>query len=74
MSWIEAPGTVNIVGSQIIGKMTDNSDGTYSYSYSIASPGYITVAVILVMHVDVAAVFYDSTNLSGAPYNSNSSR
>ena len=68
MYWVEAPGTTNVVGSQMIGKMTDNSDGTYSYSYSIGSPGYITVAVILVTHADVAAVFYDSTDLSGPPY------
>ena len=46
--------------------MTDNGDGTYSYSFSIARPGIITVAIKLNDSSGVYWEYFANTNLAGS--------
>ena len=46
--------------------MTDNSDGTYSYSFSVARPGIITVAIKLNDNNGVYWEYFANTNLAGS--------
>ena len=74
MIWNTVTGAKNILNSPLIALMTDNNDGTYSYTYSISKPGNITLAVVLLTHVDVTGTFYNTITLSGSVYTQNSSR
>lgn len=44
--------------------MTDNSDGTYSYSYSLSLDGVVTVFVYKESYI--IGTYYDSLGLTGA--------
>jgi len=49
--------------------MTDNSDGTYSYTGSYPTLGNITASVLLIHNNGVAAIIYDtSTYGTGTPH------
>ena len=74
MYWDPISGATSVLSSQIIAKMTDNGDGSYSYSYSIGKLGNITVSIILMTHIDVIGTYFNTTNLSGPIYTTNSSR
>ena len=45
--------------------MTDNGDGTYSYSYTVTRPGIITVAILLYTQGGVFNEFFTSSDQSG---------
>lgn len=45
--------------------MSDNGDGTYSYTLNLNSPGNITISVVLIREVNIEGVFYDNISFSG---------
>lgn len=47
--------------------MTDNNDGTYSFSYSVLLDGTVTVVVQLLTGGGVYSEWFDSTDWSGTP-------
>ena len=64
MVWTPVSGAKNVISSSITALMSDNGDGTYSYSYSVSNPGYITVAIYLYDHSDIKGEFYNDQMLT----------
>ena len=64
MSCIPVSGAATVVSSTTVGQMTDNGDGTYSYSYTVSVPGKITVSVIVAVRKGVAGEYFDNTSLT----------
>ena len=60
-------GAYTVLSSSISAKMTDNSNGTYTYNYQVTRPGTITISVLLYTQRGVYNEFFfpDSTNESG---------
>ena len=54
--------------------MTDNSDGTYSYTVNIANPGNITIGLSLYTENSFEGNFYYNGAISGTPDVTNTSR
>ena len=50
-----------------MGQMTDNGDGTYSYSYSVSNDGAVTVIVRLITGTGIKWVWYNNYSFSGSP-------
>jgi hypothetical protein len=48
-------------------QMTDNLDGTYSATYSIAREGQVTVSVVLARQGGLYAEYFNNAFLSGVP-------
>ena len=42
-TWVGVTGAANTLSSAISGTMTDNGDGTYTYSYTISTLGKLLV-------------------------------
>ena len=59
-------GAKTTVPSTIYDKMTDNGDGTYSYSYSVKINGAITILIKMASN-GLKSTFYSTTNWSGTP-------
>ena len=57
-------GATTVVANTIIDQMTDNSDGTYSYSYSLSVPGKVTISVVVAVRQGVAGEYFDNTSLT----------
>ena len=57
-------GATTVVSSTTVGQMTDNGDGTYSYSYTVSVPGKITVSVIVAVRKGVAGEYFDNPSLT----------
>ena len=53
------------MASSINTMMGDNLDGTYSYSYSVARPGVITIAIFLYTQGGVFNEFFPNQSESG---------
>ena len=60
-------GAKTTIPSTIYDKMTDNGDGTYSYSYSVQINGAITILIKLATSHGLKSIFYSTTNWSGTP-------
>ena len=59
-------GAKSTISSFISATMTDNGDGTYSYSYSVQNDGAITVLVKLLVNGLVNWAWYDNMSFSGS--------
>lgn len=55
----------SVLASPVHAQMTDNGDGTYSYSVNIGSPGRVTIAVIVVHKIGIQEEYFDNTSLTG---------
>ena len=64
MSWTPVSGATTVVANTIIEQMTDNSDGTYSYSYSLSVPGKVTISVVVAVRQGVAGEYFDNPSLT----------
>ena len=64
MSCIPVSGATSVIASTIVEQMTDNGDGTYSYSYTVSVPGKITVSVIVAVRKGVAGEYFDNPSLT----------
>ena len=64
MSCTPVSGATTVVASTIVGQMTDNGDGTYSYSYTVSVPGKITVSVIVAVRMGVTGEYFDNSSLT----------
>ena len=64
MSWATVSGATTVVTSKTVGQMTDNGDGTYSYSYTLSVPGKITVSVIVAVRKGVAGEYFNNPSLT----------
>ena len=62
------------MSAPIYALMTDNSDGTYSYTINIANPGNITIGLILYIENSFEGNFYYGGAISGTPDVTNTSR
>ena len=60
-------GAKTTIPSTIYDKMTDNGDGTYSYSYSVKINGAITILIKMATSNGLKSIFYSTTNFSGSP-------
>ena len=60
-------GAKTTIPSTIYDKMTDNGDGTYSYSYSVKINGAITILIKMATSNGLKSIFYSTTNWSGSP-------
>ena len=57
-----------MINPEIKAYMTDNGDGTYSYSFTSTSNGKLTVFAYLENNTNgVYAMFWNDLNLSGNP-------
>ena len=63
-TWNVVSGARSTISSQIYEKMTDNGDGTYSYSYSLTNDGAITIIVKLSTGNGVYSEWYPNTSYS----------
>lgn len=61
--WTEVASARQVLSSPLVGTMTDNADGTYSYTYSVTLDGIVTVFVYKESHI--TGVFYNSATLTG---------
>lgn len=55
-------GRQTVITPEISAVMTDNSDGTYSYSYTVNRPGKITVSVYMYTQGGVYNEYYPNNN------------
>ena len=69
--WIATTGAVSVLSSSILTLMNDNSNGTYSYTYTASIPGSVTVSVILYSQGWVYNEYYTNNNFSGTNSKSN---
>ena len=67
-------GAKQTISSTISATMTDNGDGTYSYSFSLQLDGAVTIIVKLLSEGGVSWAWYPNTSMSGTPilYNTTS--
>ena len=72
--WNTVAGAKQTISSAISAPMTDNGDGTYSYSFSLQLDGAVTVITKLLTQGGVNWAWYPNTSLSGTPilYNTTS--
>ena len=63
--WYPNTGRQTVLTSDIVAKMTDNLDGTYTYNYSVSRPGQITVSVLHYTNGGVYAEYFPNTSESG---------
>ena len=47
--------------------MTDNGDGTYSYSYSVQNDGAISIVIRMYTNSGITCTWYDNQSFSGSP-------
>ena len=66
-NWDVVSGAKTTISPMIFDKMTDNSDGTYSYSYSVSNNGALSILVKLVTGNGVYSIFYSTTDWTGSP-------
>lgn len=59
-------GADSTLSSDVFDVMTDNSDGTYSYTYTVNNDGKVSVVVIL-FHTGAEVEFYNNYALTGSP-------
>ena len=64
MSCTPVSGATTVVANTIVGQMTDNGDGTYSYSFTVSAPGKITVSVIVAVRMGVAGEYFNNPSLT----------
>lgn len=67
----EVSGTRQVLTAPIYGTMTDNSDGTYSYDFSIPLDGPVTVLVSLMNGGGVYSEWFANSSWSGTPVKKN---
>lgn len=60
----EVIGATQVLASPIVANMTDNSDGTYDYSYSVNLNGKVTVFVYEV--TGVVGYYYGTVDWTGS--------
>ena len=44
--WVANVGRETVLSSDLVSQMTDNRDGTYTYSFSVSRPGQITISLL----------------------------
>ena len=66
-NWNVVSGAKTTISPMIFDKMTDNSDGTYSFSYSVSNNGALSILVKLVTGNGVYSIFYSTTDWTGSP-------
>jgi hypothetical protein len=74
MAWNIVASTPSILASDITAQMTDNSDGTYTYTTSFSTQGRATIQILLLTIDGVSSTFYDSAILGSGTSYTNSSR
>ena len=70
-AWTVVGGADNTLSSSIFTLMTDNYDGTYTYSYTMTNDGVISVSIILFNRFKVLGQYYLGNPLSGSVVVSN---
>ena len=63
-NWNIVSGAKQTVSSTIKAQMTDNGDGTYSYSYSVQNDGAISIVIRMYTNSGISCSWYDIQDLS----------
>ena len=66
-NWNIVSGAKQTVSSTIKAQMTDNGDGTYSYSYSVQNDGAISIVIRMYTNSGISCTWYDNQSFSGSP-------
>ena len=67
----EVTGSDIVLKDEIVTLMTDNGNGTYTYTSSFSDIGQITISVMLKVVSGVDETFYDTTTVgTGTAYTS----
>ena len=69
--WVATTGSTHALSSMIWTQMTDNSDGTYSYSYSVSHNGVLSITVFYFQASGFYWEWFDTVNWTGSVTASN---
>ena len=64
-------GADNTIPATIFQEMTDNNDGTYSYSWTPDNEGVLSISVIHFKRYSILGTYYNTVDLTGAVANTN---
>ena len=64
-------GADNTISTPVFEVMTDNNDGTYSYSWTPDNEGTLSISVIRFNDYKILSTFYTTADLTGAVANTN---
>lgn len=59
-------GADNTIATSIFTEMTDNNDGTYSYSWTPDNEGKLSISAILFNRFTIKGQYYNTQDLSGS--------
>ena len=63
--WVANVGRETVLSSDLVSQMTDNRDGTYTYSFSVSRPGQITISLLHYTLSGVYQEYFPNNALSG---------
>jgi cysteine-rich repeat protein len=69
--WTIVDGADNTIISTIFAEMTDNNDGTYSYTWIPDNEGKLSISVVKMNRFSVLGTYYNTVDLSGTAVSSN---
>lgn len=64
--WTTVSGADNTIATSIFTEMTDNNDGTYSYSWTPDNEGKLSISAILFNRFTIKGQYYNTQDLSGS--------